>query len=446
MKATIFGWDLTRGQLKIVGSVLDPTVKRLIISATTQYGKTRAVAIAILIDLVNHADDGVKKKVGIIAPTTKQTSIIRNFIAEHIAENRFLADLVDKPSHTTPEHLKSEVSKERLTFKNGWSITTLTAHGEEGSKDPGKQLMGFGFDIVVLDDAGLILDEVYRKGIKRMLGANPDAKLIILLNPWHRDHFAYRAWKSSKFKQIHIGWQQAVSEGRVTQEFIEDQREELTPMEFTVLYDSLFPEDSEDTLIRWNWIEAAATRKIAFTETPKPIWGLDVAEKGVDLTILTYALTDGDQYAVQSQQWIKEKDTMPTANKASELVPKTDTVNVDSIGVGAGVHSRLNELGHKAVSIRVSESPTVTPERFENLKSQRWWALRTLFEHGKIGIPHEFKLMSQLSQMRYEITMKGKIRIVDPTGKSPDYADSLMLTISDTHQPLGGGSISKVNW
>jgi hypothetical protein len=37
--------------------------------------------------------------------------------------------------------------------------------------------------------------------------------------------------------------------------------------------------------------------------------------------------------------------------------------------------------------------------------------------------------------MRYEFTTISKIKIKDPEGKSPDYADSLMLTIL-THGPI----------
>ena len=36
--------------------------------------------------------------------------------------------------------------------------------------------------------------------------------------------------------------------------------------------------------------------------------------------------------------------------------------------------------------------------------------------------------------MHYEFTAAGKIPIVDPEGKSPDYADSLMLTLLDSRK------------
>lgn len=427
---TTLGYELTYGQQQIVGSVLDPTIKRLIISCMTRYGKTRVVAIGLLLYILNSAN----KKILIIAPTIDQTNIIRNYMAEMIAENKTLSNLVDRNLHTGPEHLKAEMSKKRLTFKNGCEIITLTAHGEENSKDPGKQLMGFGGDIVVLDEACLILDEVYTSRISRMLGDSPDSKLITIVNPWNRLNFAYRQWCNPEFKKIRVDWKQALAEDRATETFLKEQKTELSEYEWNVLYESIFADDSEDTLIRYDWIQRATKKRIMFTGPIQTVWGLDVAEQGSDLTILTRAETDGIYYVVKEQQHIQERETMPTANHVSTIVPKIETLSVDSIGVGAGVHSRLSELEHKVNSIRVSMAPTTQEDRYLNQKAQRYWHLRTLFEQDLISIPNNSHLISQLSQMRYEFTTVGKIKIIDPEGKSPDYADSLMITLLDRVQ------------
>jgi hypothetical protein len=373
------------------------------------------------------------KRILIIAPTTEQTSIIRNYIAEMIASSKILCQLVNKPSRTGPEQLKSEMSKKRLTFKNGWEIITLTAHGEENETDPAPNLMGWGGDIVVLDEACLILNKVYTQRISRMLGDNAaDCKLITLINPWNMQNFAYPQWQNPEFKRIHIDWQQALAEGRTTEAYLKEQKELLSDYEWTVLYESNFANESEDTLIRYDWIQRATKKQIQFTGKTQTTWGLDVAEQGSDLTIYTRAETDGQQYAIQEQKHIPERETMACANHVDLIVPKNENLNVDSIGVGAGVYSRLKELGHTVVSIRVGESPVASTEakRFMNLKSQRWWMVRKLFEEDKISIPNNPKLISQLSQMRYEFTTISKIKIIDPEGKSPDYADSLMLTIN----------------
>jgi len=202
------------------------------------------------------------------------------------------------------------------------------------------------------------------------------------------------------------------------------------------LYNSNFADEAEDTLIRYDWI-IRATKPHNFPDLPRKIHGLDVAEQGVDKTILTDADTDGLHYRIDRQRWIRQTETIPTAKEAAQLISKTDEVNVDSIGVGAGVYSYLKENGYKANSIRVSEKPTVDDDRFLNQKSQRWWQLRSIFEADLISIPDDPVLISQLSQQRYKFTSAGKIQIVDAEGKSPDYADSLMLTIKAPSRYVG---------
>jgi len=433
MRAEIFGYKLTPGQLKIVGSVLDPQVKRLSVCAMTRYGKTRAAAIAVLLYILTNSH----KRIAFIAPTRDQTAIIRNYCAEHIAENRALANLVDSHSRGDPESLKKEVSKKRITFRNGCEILTLTAHGT--GEEPGKQLMGFGADVIILDEACLILEEVYTSRISRMLGDSPDSKLIELVNPWHRRNFAWRHWQNPNFEHIHIDWRQALREGRTTETFIQEQRDELSSYEFTVLYDSEFPTEAEDTLISWAWIEAAKEAQPKLDDSIMiKVWGLDVGEQGPDLTVLTESITDGVAYIIKRQFVIDEKDTMHTANRVSRIVPKDEQINVDSIGVGAGVYSRLRELGHNAQSIRVSEKATLQPERYLNLKAQRYWQLRTVYENRQIRDETKNKhLPRQLSQMRYEFTSAGKIKIIDPEGKSPDFADSAMLCmVEPSNEPV----------
>ena len=437
-RVTTLNYDLSYGQQQIVGAVLDPTVKRLIISCMTRYGKTRVVAIGLLLYILNSTN----KKVLIIAPTTDQTNIIRNYMAEMIAENPTLCNLVDHTAHSGPEHLKSEMSKKRLTFKNGCEVITLTAHGNENEEDPAPNLMGFGGDVIVLDEADLILRKVYTSRISRMLGDSPDSKLITIVNPWNPINFAHEQWQNPLFKKIHIGWRQALAEKRTTQAYLDEQKALLSDFEWTVLYESNWSTESEDTLIRYDWIQRATKKQIQFTSNPQTVWGLDVAEQGADLTILTRAETDSIQYVIREQQRIMERETIPTANHVSIIVPKTELLSVDSIGVGAGVYSQLKELKHKVLSIRVGESPLACQDskRFMNLKSQRWWHVRELFEKDMISIPNNPQLISQLSQMRYEFTTLSKIKIIDPEGKSPDYADSLMLTL------LGNGSTANISF
>lgn len=406
----------------------------------TRYGKTRWVAIAILIyiTLTPEQPHPKPKRIVIIAPTVKQTQILRGYISEMVATSSYLSSLLEKPTGSA-EKLRAELSKERITFRNGWEIITLTANADENEAEPAKNLMGFGGDIIIIDEACLILQKVYTQRISRMLGDNAgDSKLIVIVNPWHKLNFAYSMWQSSEFTKLHIDWRQALVEGRTTQKYLDEQRTLLSDYEWEVLYESNFADQAEDSLLRYDWIQRAINKQVQFTGQTRQIWGLDVAEKGADHTVLTCAQTDGTQYQVTKQSWIRAQETIPCARSVSAIVPKTETIQVDSIGVGAGVYSALKEMGHDAVSIRVSEAPTSDTGRYLNKKSQRWWYLRNLFEKDLISIPNDQTLISQLSKMKYEITTAGKIRIIDPPDKSPDYADSLMLTVFEQPKAWAG--------
>jgi hypothetical protein len=431
------GYKATVGQQEIVGCVLDPKVKRLIISCMTRYGKTRFVAIGLLLLIANTpiVFNQKPKRILIIAPRADQTKILRGYISEHIAKDKTLSSLVDKPNRATPERLKAEMSKQRITFKNGWELITLTAYAGENEADPAPNLMGWGGDIVVVDEACLIRQTVYTSRISRMLGDDAEnSKLIVIVNPWNKLNFAWEAWQNPLFTKIHIDYQQALTEERTTQAYLNEQKTLLSEYEWQVLYESNFADESEDTLIRYDWIERASTKQILFTSPTKTVWAADIAEQGADLTILSTAKTDGIQYAFGKQQRMTKKETIPVANELSEHVPKTENFNIDSIGVGAGVYSQLKTLGYNVISVRVGEAPIQNAEskKFLNLKSQRWWHVRELFEKDLISIPRDPVLMSQLSQIRWEYTTISKIKIRDPKeygGKSPDHADSLMLTL-----------------
>jgi hypothetical protein len=439
-KYTLLGYEATQGQLEIVGAVLDPQVKRLLISAMTRYGKTLFVAIGLLLLIANTPVGALKKpkRITMIAPTNDQTKILRGYVANCIAKNKTLSALLDESTRRDPSRLKTEISKQRLTFKNNWEFITLTAHAGENETDPAPNLMGWGGDIVVIDEADLIRKDVYTSRISRMLGDDAEnAKLITIVNPWDITNFAHEQSLDPTFRQINIDFRQALQEGRTTQTYLNEQKALLSDYEWTVLYESKWSAESEDTLIRYDWIQRAVNRtknnNIQFTSTVTRSHGADIAEQGKDKTILTHTDTDGRHYKVYPQEWIRDDDTTDQcADNIAAKINKNECINIDSNGVGAGVYSRLLALGYKVTGIRGAESPTVDADRYLNLKAQRYWQLRTIFEQDLISIPNDPLLISQLSQMRYKFSASGKIQIIDPEGKSPDYADSLMLTVGQT--------------
>jgi len=130
------------------------------------------------------------------------------------------------------------------------------------------------------------------------------------------------------------------------------------------------------------------------------------------------------------------------------------TAMIDSIGQGAGVYSRLNELKMKVTSSKFSESARsgnskeeltdFTGQRtFANMRAYCYWAIRdaldpqnakTIHESSLLALPPLDELIQDLTEPRWTIRSDGRILIEEKAeikkrlGRSPDYGDALALT------------------
>jgi len=430
----LFDIDLTEKQQEIVRVIAFQEYKRVVISAYTRYGKSLSVSLGILLYILFNKD----KKVRLIAPKYEQATIIRNYIAENIMKSKIMSNLIDLDVYGV-ERLKKEVSKSRITFKNNCELKILSAEGTA------ERLMGWGGDLIVVDEISLIDPETYRTKITRMLGDNPDSILVSIGNPWSKDNQMWEQWINPNFHKIHIPYQVGLKEGRIRKDFVEEQRMILTPIEFKILYDAEFPDESEDALLKYEWIENAVNRDLKIAGKIKH--GVDVAELGNDLTVWIRGITDGAKYKVLEVNHWGKLDTMQTVGRLISKLEKNELINVDATGVGSGVASRLEEMGYNVVGVKVGKAPDIKNEgrdRFVNLKAEYYWHMREIFENGLIDIPKDRNLISQLAKMRYELTSGGKIKIIKPEDKSPDFADALMLFCAPTEKKKSGFEI--ISW
>jgi len=106
-------------------------------------------------------------------------------------------------------------------------------------------------------------------------------------------------------------------------------------------------------------------------------------------------------------------------------------VFIDDIGVGRGVSDRLQELGHGVNGVSVGEKPQ-DETKYKNIKAEAFWHARMwIVAGGKLLRDDRFY---QLTWIKYKITTDKVIQIeLKPdlkkrTGKSPDHAESFMLT------------------
>ncbi|HVB24105.1 MAG TPA: LAGLIDADG family homing endonuclease [Ktedonobacteraceae bacterium] len=253
-----------------------------------------------------------------------------------------------------------------------------------------------------------------------------------------------------------------------------------------------FPEVGENNLIPLNWIEKACSNerleKVLGLNLPDPtpkiseaeaqvleakndemrkqaladyiasqntIRGVDVAREGSDSSVVTrrWGKVIGFGQAFHKQK------TTETAGRVWPMIQNlpTDITCIDVIGVGGGVLDQLLQLQEEQealgnnqwaqiIGVDVNTSPTDKPEGmpqmvFANKRAELYWKLMEMFESDDVylmpdedgKLPEE--LMDELSCIQY-FFRGNKIFIEEKKemkkrlhGKSPDRADSVMMTL-----------------
>jgi len=223
----------------------------------------------------------------------------------------------------------------------------------------------------------------------------------------------------------------------------------------------------EGVIIPAMWVKAAidAHIRLGFKDDGVKMAGLDVADEGGDKNAL--AIRYG--VVLRSCEAWGEGDTGHTArralNKCREM--NVQTMNYDSIGVGAGVKAETNRLlAERSFKLDIHQfsaggspwspgAPVIPRDKrspvnedfYDNLKAQGWWLLRVRFEKTYKAvtqgiqfpsadlisidstIPQLHEIEMELSQPTMSYNGKGKM-IVDKKpdgGKSPNLADAIMM-------------------
>lgn len=443
--------ELTDYQADIIRTLISKKPKRNLLWASTRAGKSFALAIGAILTAMLRSGEKIK----IVGPTTDHAKIIMNYVLDHVSDDEdIVASLTAKAGKDKAKKLREELSKRRITFENNSEIEILSASVNSG----GSQLLGKGGSTVIVDEAEQIPDEIVRTRILRMVGDRPDAQMFLISNPTFPDKRGFMWEVKDRQEDIReqmedtddeeelrklqdkitwnervISWEEAVQAGRMTEDFIEEERRNLTSAEFKILYDAEYPENVEGGLIRADWYKEARRREFKFSDDADKFYGLDIAEEGDDLSVLVEMLTEEIEgkrvYEVQNIWNWDEGDTSTQVKKIKSLCDRDARINVDGIGVGKNVADTLADDGWSVETVKVSRSPTEDEDRFRDQKAQFYWELREKLEDGVLSVPNNSELRSQVLSMMYEFTgRKERIKIVDPAS-SPDHADALMLCL-----------------
>lgn len=305
-------------------------------------------------------------------------------------------------------------------------------------------LQGFHADYILflIDEASGVADNVFEVAEGAL--STDGAYVVMAANPTRQSGYFFDSHHKMRSAWAALHWS-GVDSPRVSRDYIANMKKkygERSPVyKVRVLGEFV---GAADGVITLESCEAAKVRDVAVIGSAKVIWGVDVARFGDDSSAL--AKRKGNHQIEKVKEWYG-KDTMQLVGliKAEwDKTPKAErpvAINVDVIGIGAGVVDRLIELELPAVGINVAESEAVNNKedrQFNRLRDELWWKSREWLEAKDCKLCDDDELIAELTTPTYTILSNGLIKVegkpeMKARGvKSPNLADAWNNTFADT--------------
>jgi phage terminase large subunit len=304
-------------------------------------------------------------------------------------------------------------------------------------------LQGFHSEniLFLIDEASGVADNVFEVAEGAL--STDGAFVVMAANPTRQSGYFFDSHHKMRGSWAALHWS-GVDSPRVSREYIANMKKkygERSPIyKVRVLGEFV---GAVDGVISLELCEAAKVREVAVIQSAKTVWGVDVARFGDDSSAL--AKRKGNVQLEPVKEWWG-KDTMQLAGliKAEwDATPKKErpvAINVDVIGIGAGVVDRLKELELPAVGVNVSESEAVNhgERQFNRLRDELWWKSREWLEAKDCKLCEDEELIAELTTPTYTILSNGLIKVegkpeMKARGvKSPNRADAWNNTFADT--------------
>ena len=334
-----------------------------------------------------------------------------------------------------PDDLRNmvDVQAKRVTIANGNFIAARTVN----DSNP-EGLQGFHAEHLcfLIDEASGVPDIGF--DIARGALSTPGALQVLTGNPTRRDGYFYRTHHQLRdsWHTVRVNSEDYPRARGHIQDIIADYGEASNQYRVRVLGE--FPTEDDDTLIALSLIEDAIGREVS-PWVRSTVWGVDVARFGDDRSAL--AKRKGNIVS-EPVKWWHGNDIMETVGKVvveynqtpADLKPHS--INVDVIGLGAGVVDRLRELGLPARGINVGERPLDQSGKFMRRGDELWHDALKWFQSREVSIVNDNLLIAELSARRYVMESSGKMKMEPKADmkkrglRSPDVADAFMLTFA----------------
>lgn len=396
-------------------------------SCGRRWGKTEAAAM----DAATFALRRPGSTQIIVAPTYDQSRLIFNAVERFVLTSPITRNLAKITRTPYP----------RLTL--GGSVIMARTADEDG-----RNLRGHSADRVIIDEAAYVRDSVVTEVIAPML-ADRNGSLVMISTPFGKNHF-YRSFQKGRHEKGQCAsfsfpsW----SNPHISREYIEAQRAEISPRQFSVEYEAQFIDDASC------------------------IFPLEDIENAIGCGILSLSkgaapaqsATDDDECIVAGIDWARYSDytaiVVLAVGESGSRVIGIDRFN--KIGWDSQITRAAEFLRAHRVTAALADSTSIGDPLLEQLRARLWESgidtavegygftnaskrdliehLALKFAHRSISIPRDEQLVKELQYFEYELTESGNVRMNGRTGIHDDLVIALALACWQSRTASFGGS------
>jgi len=185
----------------------------------------------------------------------------------------------------------------------------------------------------------------------------------------------------------------------------------------------------------------------SIVEPGKPrCWGIDVARFGDDKTVIVERCGRASRFIVE---WHHMGDTRQQSNEIVSTIAalrkeeRPTLITIDDtglVGVADNLIHDLRPYGIKVLPVVAAKS-AIDDSRYFNARAEILWGLRNQLRDGKIAIPDDEELRTELLAVKYKfrsgrILIEPKDDIKERIGRSPDKLDALALAYIPEHEQI----------
>ena len=302
--------------------------------------------------------------------------------------------------------------------------------------------------LFIVDEASGVPEEIFEAIEGNRAGG---ARLVMFSNPTRTSGTFFDAFNAKRefWTTMHISSTETPNAqgvgnipGLATKAWIDEKiREwgESSPL-YAVRIQGDFPSQSENAIIGLAVVQSALDRWEDAPAVGELVLGVDVARFGDDESVIQ-PVRGHKAYRPTAVHGL---DTVAVAGKVLEVARtmrtrgEPVTVNVDVIGVGAGVADNLRQhdwLSVNDVNVAVAAK---NENDFVNLRAELWFGMRDWLKVG--GISEDSKLESELVAPTYSFDNRGRYKVESKDelkkrlARSPDRADALALALYKARQ------------